>query len=97
MRSRRYGIRARSRGAWNREDRRAVPAQTLHRLYEQLGMTAAEVGKLVGISQSIVLRSAHDLGVPVRTGGPIPVSGPDQIELIRALYEDVHGFPSQCH
>jgi hypothetical protein len=87
-RLRRYGIRARSRGRWNREDRRTVPAETLHDLYEQLGMTAAEVGQLIGTSRNTVLRSAHALGVPVRTGGAVPLSGPDQIELVRALYED---------
>jgi hypothetical protein len=87
-RLRRYGIRARSRGGWNREDRRTVPAETLRNLYEQLGMTAAEVGKLIGVSHHTVLRSAHALGVPVRTGGAVPLSGPDEIELVRALYED---------
>lgn len=87
-RLRRYGIRARSRGKWNREDRRTVPAETLRDLYEQLGMTAAEVGKLIGTSRNTVLRSAHTLGVPVRTGGAVPLSGPDQIELVRALYSD---------
>jgi hypothetical protein len=87
-RLRRYGIRTRSRGRWNREDRRTVPAQTLRDLYERLGMTAAEVGKLIGTSRTTVLRSAHALGVPVRTGGAAPLSGPDEIELIRALYAD---------
>jgi len=87
-RLRRYGVRSRSRGGWNREDRRTVPAQALRDLYERLGLTAAEVGKLVGASRNIVLRSAHTLGVPVRTGGAVPLSGPDQIELIRALYQD---------
>jgi hypothetical protein len=87
-RLRRYGIRARSRGKWNREDRRTVPAQTLRDLYEQLGMTAAEVGKLIGVSHNTVLRSAHALGVPVRTGGAVPLSGPGEIELVTALYED---------
>jgi hypothetical protein len=56
-RLRRYGIRARGRGAWNREDRRAVPAQALRRLYVQLGMTAAEVGEVTGTSQHAVLRA----------------------------------------
>jgi hypothetical protein len=87
-RLRRYGIQARSRGRWNREDRRTFPAETLRALYEQLGMTAYEVGKLVGASRSTVLRSAHALGVPVRAGGAVPISGPDQIELVRALYDD---------
>ena len=88
-RLRRYGIRVRSRGGWNREDRRTVPAVTLRDLYEQLGMTADEVGKLIGTSRSTVLRSAHALGVPVRTGGgAVPLSGPEEIELVKALYED---------
>ncbi len=87
-RLRRYGVQARSRGGWNREDRRTVPAGVLRDLYEQLGMTAAEVGRLVGTSRNTVLRSAHALGVPVRTGGTIPLPGPGEIELVKALYED---------
>jgi hypothetical protein len=88
-RLRRYGIPARSRGGWNREDRRDVPAETLTELSEQQGMTAAEVGKVIGASRTTVLRSAHDLGVAVRTGdGAVPPSGPDEIELVRALYND---------
>jgi hypothetical protein len=87
-RLRRYGIRARSRGGWNREDRRMVPAGTLLDLYEKQGMTADEVGELTSVSRHTVLRSAHALGIPVRTGGAVPLSGPDQIELVRALYED---------
>jgi hypothetical protein len=52
-------------------------------------MTADEVGKLIGTSRTTVLRSAHALGIPVRTGGAaIPLSGPEEIELIKALYED---------
>jgi hypothetical protein len=88
-RLRRYGVRTRSRGRWNREDRRTVPAEILHDLYRQLGMTAAEVGESFGTSRNTVLRSAHALGVPVRIGGTAPGSGPDEIELVRALYDDV--------
>ncbi len=87
-RLRRYGIRIRTRGGWNREDRRTVQAATLRDLYEQRRMTAAEVGRLTGASRNIVLRSAHALGVPVRTGGFAGLPGPSQIELVRALYED---------
>ena len=87
-RLRRYGIRARSRGRCNREDRRTVPAVILRDLYERLGMTADEVGRVIGTSRTTVLRSAHALGVPVRTGGLVPLSGPEEIELVRALYED---------
>jgi hypothetical protein len=84
----RYGIRVRNRGGWNREDRRVVPAEILHSLYEQLGLTAAEVGEVIGASRTAVLRSAHDFGVAVRTGGVVSLSGPNEIELVRALYDD---------
>jgi hypothetical protein len=87
-RLRRYGIRARSRGRWNREDRRTVPDQTLRDLYEQLGLTANRVGELTGMSRHAVLRSAHALGVPVRTGGVADQPVPNRIELVRALYAD---------
>jgi hypothetical protein len=87
-RFRRYGVKARTRGGWNREDRSIVPPGVLEVLYVELGMTAAEVGERLGVSVSHVLRSAHALGVPVRSGGNVPVSGPDEIELISALYAD---------
>lgn len=87
-RLRRYGIQLRSRGGWNREDRRIIPEQVLRDLYQRLGMTAGEIGQLMDVSQHTVLRSAHDLGVPVRVGGAAPLSGPSEIELVRALYED---------
>jgi len=87
-RLRRYGIQRRTRGRWNREDRHTVPARTLSRLYEQLGLTATEVGDLTGVSKDTVLRSAHALGVPVRTGPVADLPGPGRIELVRALYAD---------
>jgi hypothetical protein len=87
-RLRRYGIRSRTRGRWNREDRRTVPAGVLRRLYEQLGLTATEVGDLIGVSKDTVLRSAHALGVPVRSGAVADQSVYDRIELVRALYAD---------
>ncbi|WP_300605820.1 winged helix-turn-helix transcriptional regulator [Trebonia sp.] len=87
-RLRRYGIKARTRGGWNREDRTAVPAGILQVLYSELGMTAAEVGQCAGVCVDTVLRSAHALGLPVRSGGAIPLSGPQEIELVSALYED---------
>ena len=87
-RLRRYGIRARSRGRWNREDRRTIPDVTLRYLYERLGLSATEVGDLTGVSKNTVLRSAHALGVPVRTGGLADQPVPNRIELVRALYAD---------
>jgi hypothetical protein len=87
-RLRRYGVTVRTRGGRNREDRWTVPVSVLEVLYVELGMTAAEVGERLGVSGKIVLRSAHALGVPVRVGGVVPVPGPDEIELISALYAD---------
>jgi hypothetical protein len=100
-RLRRYGITARSRGGWSREDRKTVPAEVLQSLYSELGMTAAEVGRRLGISGNTVLRDAHSLGIPVRSGGAVPLSGPGEIELVAALYADpliaavltAHGIP----
>jgi hypothetical protein len=87
-RLRRYGISSRTRGRCNREDRKTVPAEVLQLLYRELGMSAAEVGRRLGISGNIVLRDAHALGIPVRSGGAVPLSGPDEIQLVAALYAD---------
>jgi hypothetical protein len=84
----RAGVSARTRGGWNREDRVTVPAEVLRVLYVELGMTAAEVGQRLGLSGGTVLRSAHALGVPVRSGGAVPLTGPEEIELVSALYAD---------
>jgi len=87
-RLRRYDIKARSRGRWNREDRAKVPSSVLRLLYVELGMTAAEAGLRLGMSGNTVLRNAHALGLPVRSGGAVPLPGPSEIELISALYAD---------
>jgi hypothetical protein len=87
-RLRRYGIKARSRGGWNREDRMMVSAEVLRLLYRELGMTAVEAGRRLGMSADKVLRAAHAHGIPVRSGGAVPLTGPDEIELVRALYAD---------
>ena len=87
-RMRRYGITARTRGGWNREDRAKVSAEVLEYLYSELGMTAAEVGGRLGMSANTVLRNAHAFGIPVRSGGVVPLAGPDDIELVTALYAD---------
>jgi hypothetical protein len=87
-RLRRYGIKARSRGRWNREDRTTAPPGVLRLLYVELGMTAAEAGQRLGMSGNTVLRNAHALGLPVRSGGAVPLPGPSEIELVNALYAD---------
>jgi hypothetical protein len=82
------GVRLRTRGRLNREDRLAVSAEALAELYVRAGLSATETGKLLGVSGKVVLRTAHDEGLPVRVGGPEPRRGPTQIELVDALYAD---------
>ena len=96
------GIRLRTRGRFNREDRLAVDPHVLADLYVRAGLPSGEIGALLGVSRRVVLRTAHDEGLPVRIGGPPPSSGPAEIELITALYADPdvrqvlarHGLPT---
>ncbi len=87
-RLRRYGIAVRTRGGWNREDRQLVAAEVLDDLYGRRGLSAEEVGRRLGTSRGVVLRSAHALGVPVRVGGIVQELGPEEIRLVEALYAD---------
>lgn len=82
------GVRMRTRGRANREDRAAAPAEALVELYIRAGLSAAETGRQLGVPGRVVLRTAHDQGLPVRLGGPEPRHGPNEIELIDALYAD---------
>lgn len=82
------GVPMRTRGRCNREDRLSVPAAALAAMYVRSGLPAREVGEMYGVSHRIVLRAAHDEGLPVRVGGPPPPGGPAEIELIEALYAD---------
>ena len=86
-----YGIGTRSRGRCHREDREPLPEAdliALYALYALAGLSAEQVGDTLGVSRYVVLREAHELGVPVRLGGPPPRNGPSEIELIAALYAD---------
>ena len=87
-RLRRYGITTRTQGAWEREGRRVLPTDDLWNLYCRDRLSADDVGRMLGASPKVVLRNAHDLGFPVRTGGVAAWSGPDAIELVNALYAD---------
>jgi predicted HTH domain antitoxin len=82
------GVPMRTRGRSSREDRAAAPAEALAQLYVRAGLTAAETGRRLGLPSRVVLRTAHDQGLPVRIGGPQPRHGPGEIELIDALYAD---------
>jgi transposase-like protein len=82
------GVRMRTRGGSNREDRTALDPVRLAALYVQAGLPADETGKLLGVSRHLVLRTAHDEGFPVRVGGPPPGRGPAEIKLLNALYAD---------
>ena len=82
------GVAMRTRGRHYREDRLTVGVSDLAALYVRAGQPAAQVGQLLGVSGHVVLRAAHDHGIPVRVGGPPPRGGPAQIELVRALYAD---------
>jgi len=85
----RYGIQSRTRGGWRREDRRLLPHDLIWMLYSADGFTAEEIARKLDTSRTAVLRTAHDLGVPVRAGGAVPQPGPEEIELVSALYSDV--------
>jgi transposase len=80
------GVPMRTRGRVKREDRLGVPAEALLRLYVRAGLSAADTGQILGCSYRIVLRAAHDEGLPVRAGGP--GRGQAEIMLIEALYAD---------
>ena len=82
------GVRMRTKGRLNRQDRVTVPADSLVKLYVNAGLSAADTGRRLGVSGQIVLRAAHDEGLPVRVGGPEPSHGPVEIELVEALYAD---------
>jgi hypothetical protein len=63
-----------------------TPRGSVRQLTGRTTEYAAEAGKLLGVSGRIVLRSAHDQGLPVRVGGAPPSRSPSEIELLAALY-----------
>ena len=82
------GVPMRTRGRMNREDRKDAPAVAVQELYLGQGLSAAQAGEVLGVPARVVLRTAHDAGLPVRVGGPPPQQGPAEIELIAAIYAD---------
>jgi transposase-like protein len=81
-----FGIQRRTRGRYNREDRQDVDAADLLVLYRDRALTADEVGAKLNVSRRVVLRAAHERGIPVRPGAAEPHAA--AIELIDALYRD---------
>ncbi len=82
------GVPMRSRGGWYRENRSEPDPDEIFRLYLAYGWSANLVGAQLGISRKVVLRTVHEHGWPVKIGGPPPRGGPEEIALVRALYED---------
>lgn len=82
-----YGIRSRTRGRDNREDRRDVPAEEIIAAYGDSGVPAEAAGEQVGVSGGLLLRAAHDHGIAVRPGAATKRAA-RPIELIKALYDD---------
>jgi hypothetical protein len=87
-RLRKSGIRRWTRGRCNCEDRRTLPPELLNDPYVHAALSADEIGRRIGASRAVVLRSAHDLALPVRVGGPSPHASLSEVELIEALYAD---------
>jgi DNA-binding CsgD family transcriptional regulator len=88
VRLRRYGIKARTRGRYNREDRAIVPSEVLQVLYVELGLTAAKVGQRLGVSGGTVPPDLTGTPSACALRSTVPLPGPEEIELISALYAD---------
>ncbi len=84
-----FGIPVRTRGWCHREDRTTLGADRLTDLYVIDEMSADQVARVLGVSRQVVLRNAHELGLPVRVAGPArDGAAAREIELIDALYAD---------
>lgn len=88
LRLREFGIRRRTRGHCNREDRREVDPQVLTELMIRAGLSGIEVSRRTGEPYPAVLRSAHALGLAVQLGGPPRRNGRSHIRTLDALYGD---------
>jgi transposase-like protein len=77
----RHGIRRRTGGSHNREDRTRLTSQQVRELAVLRDLPATDISALTATGYLPVLRDLHTAGVPVRLGG-------DRIEVIDALYAD---------
>lgn len=82
-----HGVPIRTRGRCNREDRFGIDPKVLERLYVEEERSADEIGRMFGVSRNVVLRTAHDYGIPVWTGGTRATRTP-RIRLLDALYDE---------
>jgi transposase len=78
------GIRTRTRGRANREDRERLATELLEELYVRRGYSADQVAEATGVSRREVLDSLHDAGLPVR----VPAPDGEQHVLLEELYGD---------
>jgi len=96
----RLGIKTRTRGRLNREDRTRIPPSELERLYVRQQLTMAQVAAKLGTSLSVVAASLHDFGIGVRR--PTGRAHSEEVRVLNALYRDCgvlavlarHGVPS---
>jgi transposase len=81
------GIRRRSRGGHNRDDRVVVAPEHVQAMYVNRGMTADQVAAKLEVHRNAVLRSAHDHNFPVRPGGA-PTKNDLDIRTLEEIYRD---------
>jgi len=81
----RLGIRTRTRGRANREDRTRIDPELAGKLYVALEYTADEVGAEAGARRQAVLQTLHEAGLPVR----VPNSREEHV-VLHDLYADPH-------
>lgn len=82
-----FGIRRRTRGRCNREDRHHVDPDLVRELLLEKGLPGTTVSDKTGEPYAAVLRTAHTLGLPVQVSGQ-PGKGPTHLETLHALYSD---------
>lgn len=65
------------------------PVARLRHRYVCEEMSTYQIARALGISRMVVLRNAHELGLPVRAYGPSRAgAAAPEIELVEALYAD---------
>lgn len=83
-----YGIRRRTKGRFNREDRTHLEPEQLQELAVRKDLPATDISRVTDTGYPPILRDLHTVGLPVRLSGNPPTASPARIAVIRALYED---------